>query len=176
LLYTGQAEITSSVIDFDLFSMSGILAQNASGPTAPDASSCFASVKYKINVGGPPYIPLRTDAFTFVSYSGGSGFQYSGHGLSEYDSTSSGGLIPAGTTQTVTFTALLSGVLNYSFQVADFGGTPTASISVGGTVIRSLTGISNYTGTHSVLAGQTIVLTFAATAINGNFSFAMYIP
>jgi hypothetical protein len=176
LLYTGPAGITSSVVDFDLFSMSGILAQNASGPTAPDASSCFASVKYKINVGGPPYIPLRTDAFTFVSHTGGGGFNYSGHGLSEYDSTSGFGSIPAGTTQTVTFTALLSGVLNYSFSVADFGGTPTASISVGGTVIRSLTGISNYTGTHSVTAGQTIVLTFAATAINGNFSFAMYIP
>lgn len=176
LLYNGPAEIDSSVIDFFLFRMSGILHQTASAPSAPDASTCFATVKYKINVGGPPYLPLRTDAFTFVSSSGSGSYSYSGHGLSGYDSTSGSGSIPDGTTRTITFTTLLTGVLNYYISVGSFGGTPTASISLNGTVLRSLTGISNYTGTHSVSAGQTIVLTFAATAINGNFSFSMYIP
>jgi hypothetical protein len=123
-------------------------------------------------VGGPPYIPLRTEIATFVSRTGtGDLIGYTS------GSDGNGGLIKGdGTTQTLTLTTTVGGTLNYYIYVSDFYGTPTASISLGGTVLHSLTGNSNYTGTSPVSAGQTIVFTFTATAPMGNFQFSISIP
>lgn len=53
LLYTAPTGITSSLVTFYLFRESGILAQNATAPTAPEVSECFATTNYKINIASP---------------------------------------------------------------------------------------------------------------------------